>query len=103
MCHIILLLALCTSHNYSKETAILRCEINSPQNKDKWFEIERGEIQTRYQEEILHCESGETLEEVAQRDCGCPLPGGVQGQAGWGCEQPGLLGGVPLPIAEGWN
>jgi len=23
------------------------------------------------------------------------LPGGVQGQAGWGFEQPGLVGGVP--------
>jgi len=25
----------------------------------------------------------------------CPHPGGVPGQAGWGCEQPGLEGGVP--------
>ena len=24
-----------------------------------------------------------------------PLPGSMQGQAGWGCEQPGLGGGVP--------
>jgi len=24
-----------------------------------------------------------------------PLPGSNQGQAGWGFEQPGLLGGVP--------
>ena len=24
-----------------------------------------------------------------------PFPGSVQGQAGWGCEQPGLVGGVP--------
>jgi len=24
-----------------------------------------------------------------------PLPGGIQGKAGWGCEQPGLEGGVP--------
>jgi len=35
------------------------------------------------------------LEQVAQRGCGCSLPGGVQVQAGWGCEQPGLEGGVP--------
>ena len=25
----------------------------------------------------------------------CPLPGSIQGQAGWGCEQPGPEGGVP--------
>ena len=42
------------------------------------------------------CEiSGETLEQVAQRGCGWPLPGSIQGQAGWGFEQPGLVGGVP--------
>ena len=27
--------------------------------------------------------------------CRCPLHGGIQGQAGWGCEQPGLEGSVP--------
>jgi len=26
---------------------------------------------------------------------GCPLPGGIQGQAGWVFEQPGLAGRVP--------
>ena len=26
---------------------------------------------------------------------GCSIPGCIQGQAGWGCEQPGLEGGVP--------
>jgi len=32
------------------------------------------------------------LEQAAQRGCGCPMsiPGGVQGQAGWGPGQPGL-------------
>jgi len=30
----------------------------------------------------------------------CPFPGVIQGQAGWGSEQPGLVEGV-LPIAEG--
>jgi len=38
--------------------------------------------------------SGETVELVAQRGCGCPLPGSIQGQAGLGFEQPGLVGGV---------
>jgi len=41
--------------------------------------------------EILHNESGEVLEQVSQRSCGCPLPGSV----GRGFEQPGLVGGVP--------
>jgi len=32
---------------------------------------------------------------IAQKGCGCPLPGSFQGQAGWGFEQPGMEGGVP--------
>ena len=45
-------------------------------------------------EEILYCEGGETLEQVAQRSCGCPIPGSVQSQVGWGFEQPDLAEGV---------
>ena len=29
------------------------------------------------------------------RGCGCPIAGSVQGQVGWGSEQPGLVEGVP--------
>ena len=39
--------------------------------------------------------SGRSYLQVAQRSCGCPLPGGIQDQAGWGFEQPGLVSGVP--------
>jgi len=39
--------------------------------------------------------TGEALAQVAQRSCGCPLPGSVQGQVGWGFQQPGLVEGVP--------
>jgi len=31
------------------------------------------------------------LEQAAQRGCGCLVPGGVQGQVGWGPGQPGLV------------
>ncbi|KAK4831240.1 hypothetical protein QYF61_016472, partial [Mycteria americana] len=45
----------------------------------------------RYKEEILDYEGGEALEQVTQRSCDCPIPGSVQGQVGWGFEQPGLV------------
>ena len=59
----------------------------------------------RSEEEILPCEGGEALAQVAQRSCGCPIPGSVQGQVGRGLEQPGLVEGVPahgrgLELAE---
>ena len=57
---------------------------------------------------ILYCVGGETLEQVAQWGCGCPLPGTIQGQAGWGFEQPGLVrdlvltaGGLELDDLKG--
>jgi len=40
-------------------------------------------------------EGGATLEQIAQRSCGCPLPGSVQGQVGRSSEQPGLVADVP--------
>jgi len=32
---------------------------------------------------------------AAQGGCGCPIPGGIQGQARCGSEQPGLMVGDP--------
>jgi len=37
------------------------------------------------------------LVQAAQRGCGCPIPGGVQGQVGWGP----VLSGVVLDLAVG--
>jgi len=53
------------------------------------------ESRFRLKKEILYDEGGEALAQVAQRSCGCPLPGSVQGQLGQGFEQPGLVEGVP--------
>ena len=42
------------------------------------------------------------LEQTVQRGCGCPIPGGVQGQVGWGPGQPGLVTGeVGGPARQG--
>ena len=38
---------------------------------------------------VTHCS------QVAQGGCGCHIPGGIQGQAGCGSGQPGLLVGDP--------
>ena len=52
----------------------------------------------RYKKQILYSEGGEALAKVARRVCGCPVPGSVQGQAGWDFEQPGLV----APMAGGF-
>ena len=69
------------------------------QDKGWWLEAERLEISIQYKKDIVYCEGGEALAEVAQRSCGCPLPGHVQTQVGRGLEQPGCGGGV----GTGWS
>jgi len=46
---------------------------------------------TRYKEESFHNEGGETLAQVAHRGCRRCIPGNIQGQVGWGSEQPGVV------------
>ncbi|GAB0186461.1 hypothetical protein GRJ2_001111400 [Grus japonensis] len=56
-----------------------------------------GDLMAVYQEEILYCEGGEALEQVAQRSYGS-----VQGPGGWGFGQPGPLNLImSLPMAGG--
>jgi len=42
--------------------------------------------------ENFYSEGSETLEQVAQRNCGCPILADVQGQVGEGTGQPELVG-----------
>jgi len=42
-----------------------------------------------------YTEGGDALELVVQGGCGCPIPGGIQGQGGCGAGQPGLVVGDP--------
>ncbi|GAB0180812.1 hypothetical protein GRJ2_000546500 [Grus japonensis] len=53
----------------------------------KWKRIFRLDIRKNF----FYDEEGETLEQIAWRSCGCPLPGNIQGQIGWGFEQPDLV------------
>ena len=45
--------------------------------------------------QILYSESGETLEQIVQRSCGCLILGEGQGQVGGGPGQLDLVSGNP--------
>ena len=47
------------------------------------LKLKEGEFRLDFGKEIIYSEGGEALKHVAQRRCGCPIPGGVQGQVGW--------------------
>ena len=57
------------------------------------MKLKEGDIQVRCEEEILYSQDGEALAHAAQSNCGCSIPGGVQGHIGWGPGQPELVGG----------
>ena len=44
---------------------------------------------------VFYCKGSETLEQVAQRGSGGPIPGNAQGQVEQGSEQTGLVEEVP--------
>ena len=65
-----------------------------------WFETQRGEIQTRWREEMFYAEGGEALAQAAQRGARWPIPGNIQGQAGRALSNLIQLK-VSLPMAGG--
>ena len=61
-------------------------------------------MQVGCQGEVLYSESGEVLEQLPREAVDAPsIPGGVEGQVGWGPGQPGLVwnGEVGGPVCGG--
>jgi len=59
------------------------------------FQLKVGRFRVDTRKTIFYNGGGETLDQVAHRGGGCPIPGNIQGQAEWGSEQPDLVEGVP--------
>jgi len=59
------------------------------------FKLKEGTFRLDIRKKFFYHEGGETLEWVAQRGGRCPIPDNIQGQAGRGSEQPGLVEDVP--------
>lgn len=49
--------------------------------KGKWFQAYIGQIQVRYREKVFYTEVVVTLEQVAQRCGGRPVPGDFEGES----------------------
>jgi len=62
------------------------------------FKVNEGRFRLDTRKNFFTMRMGRQLEQVAQRSCGCSLPGRFQGQVGWGFEQPGLVEGVPAHV-----
>ena len=69
---------------YRKAGEGLFIRAGSDRRRGNVFKVEKGRSGLDIRKKFLNCEGDETLEGLAQRGCGCPLPGSIQGQAGWG-------------------
>jgi len=64
------------------------------------FKLREGRLRLDIRKTFFYHKASETLEQVAQRGSGGPIPGNIQGQVGWGSEQPDLVEDISAHCRE---
>ena len=78
------------SRTYKQEGHQLFTWSNSDRTRRNSFKLKEERFGLHVRWNIFQSEVGDMMEQVSQRTCGCPIPGGVQSQVGWDLEQTDL-------------